>query len=148
MFRIEGHLNLPTADQIALRFGLNNGGRVQQAINESIISYCKEGGYVPASPRRILEDSAISDLENGWVVWDTPYAHYQYMGIVYGPNFPIIQDGVLMGFYSPPSKSPTDRELTYDISQNPNAGPCWFERMKADHLRDIIDHAKAARRGE
>jgi hypothetical protein len=53
---------------------------------------------------------------------------------------------VLLGWFSPPGrpKHPTDRDLTYDTSQNPMAGPYWFERMKADRLRDILDAAGRA----
>ena len=78
------------------------------------------------------------------MIWNTPYAHYQYMGIVYGPNIPIIEDGILMGFFSPPGrpKHPTDRALIYDTSYNEKAGPYWFERMKADRLNDILDEAR------
>ena len=44
------------------------------------------------------------------------------------------ETGILLGWFSPPGrpKHPTDRSLTYDTSQNPMAGPYWFERMKAD----------------
>ena len=101
-----------------------------------------------AFPDRTLEFSAqaATDIGSGMVVWNTPYAHYQYMGIVYGPNIPIIEDGILMGFFSPPGrpKHPTDRSLTYDTSQNPMAGPYWFERMKADRLNDILETARKA----
>ena len=131
------------------KVGLNKGGRVQKAIDQSVIDYCQP--YVPASPDRTLEFSAqvSTEIGSGKVIWNTPYAHYQYMGIVYGPNIPIIQDGILMGWFSPPGrpKSPTDRELTYDTSQNPMAGSHWFERMKADRLNDILDAAKAAIKG-
>ena len=126
------------------QFGLERGGRVQRAIDQSVIDYCQP--YVPASPDRTLEFSAqaATQIGSGQVVWDTPYAHYQYMGIVYGPNIPIIQDGVLLGWFSPPGrkKYPTDRQLTYDTAQNPMAGSHWFERMKADRLNDILDVAR------
>jgi hypothetical protein len=128
------------------QFGLEKGGRVQQAIDQSVIDYCQP--YTPASPDRTLEFSAqtATQVGSGQVIWDTPYAHYQYMGIVYGPNIPIIQDGVLMGWFSPPGrkKYPTDRQLTYDTAQNPMAGSHWFERMKADRLNDILDVARHA----
>ena len=41
------------------------------------------------------------------------YAHYQYMGEVYGPNHPIVQNGTIVGWYSTPGmkKYPTGREL-------------------------------------
>ena len=47
------------------------------------------------------------------VRWETPYAHYQYMGEIYGPNYPIIRKGVITGWYSKRGvkKSPTGREL-------------------------------------
>lgn len=47
------------------------------------------------------------------IVWSTPYAHYQYMGEVYGPNHPIIRNRTIVGWYSTPGqkKEPTGREL-------------------------------------
>ena len=152
MFSINARLDVKISpDDILAAFGLEQGGRVQQTIDQKVIDYCTP--YVPASPNRTLEFSAqvSTEIGSGLVIWNTPYAHYQYMGIVYGPNIPIIQDGVLMGWFSPPGrpKHPTDRELTYDTSQNPMAGPYWFERMKADRLNDILDEARSAMlRGE
>ena len=145
MITITAHLiDMPDEQQLLEHFGLNKGGRIQHIINEAVIRECRP--YVPASPDRVLEGSVKSDVENGQVIWDTPYAHYQYMGIVYGPNIPIIQDGILMRWFSPPGrpKSPTDRELTYDTRQNHLAGSHWFERMKADHLNDILEEAQKA----
>ena len=137
---------LPTDDVLA-QLGLDEGGRVQRVVNDAVIRECRP--YVPASPNRALEGSVISDVDHGQVIWNTPYAHYQYMGIVYGPNIPVIQDGILMGWFSPPGrpKQPTDRELTYDTSQNKLAGSYWFERMKADRLNDILDEARKAING-
>lgn len=141
--RLDFHLS---PDDVLAACGLEDHGRVQRAIDQTVIDFCQP--YVPASPDRTLEFSAqvSTEIGSGLVVWNTPYAHYQYMGIVYGPNIPIIQDGVLLGWFSPPGrpKHPTDRELTYDTSQNPMAGPHWFERMKADRLNDILDEARRA----
>lgn len=145
MFSISARLDANLSpDDILRKFGLEEGGRVQRTIDQKVIDYCQP--YVPASPDRTLEFSAqaSTDIGSGEVIWNTPYAHYQYMGIVYGPNIPIIEDGILMGWFSPPGrpKQPTDRELTYDTSQNPLAGSHWFERMKADRLNDILDEAR------
>ena len=141
--RLDVHLS--PAD-ILTAYGLEKGGRVQKTIDQKVIDFCTDGGYVPASPNRTLEFSAqlSTEIGSGEVIWNTPYAHYQYMGIVYGPNIPIIEDGVLMGWFSPPGrpKHPTDRKLTYDTSQNALAGPYWFERMKADRLADLLDEAR------
>lgn len=55
-----------------------------------------------------------------------PYAHYQYMGIVYGPNIPLFDDtGQLIGFYSPPHKEPTNREITYNKEKHELASKEW-----------------------
>ena len=49
------------------------------------------------------------------VRWEKAYAHYQYMGEVYGPNRPFIRKGIIVGWYSYPKtvmkKHPTGREL-------------------------------------
>ena len=147
MFSISAELGIRIEPSEMLReFGLEDGGRVQQTIDQAVIDFCRP--YVPASPERTLEFSAQASTEigSGLVVWNTPYAHYQYMGIVYGPNIPILRDGILLGWFSPPGrpKHPTDRELKYDTAQNPLAGPQWFERMKADRVNDIIELAQRA----
>ena len=133
MFSISARLeaNLDPNDLLAA-YGLEKGGRVQRFIDQKVIDGCTP--YVPASPDRTLEFSAqvSTEIGSGMVVWNTPYAHYQYMGIVYGPNIPILEPetGILLGFFSPPGrpKHSTSEKLTYDTSQNSMAGPFWFER--------------------
>ena len=97
MFSISARLeaNIEPTDLLA-RYGLEKGGRVQRFIDQKVIDGCRP--YVPASPDRTLEFSAqlSTEIGSGMVIWNTPYAHYQYMGIVYGPNIPIIEEGVLM----------------------------------------------------
>ena len=56
---------------------------------------------------------------------------------VYGPNIPLYKNGELVGFYSPPKKYPTGRELKYSTAKHPLAGKMWFERMKKDK-KDVI----------
>ena len=153
MIGVTARLNVQLdPDDILVKFGLEPGGLVQQVIDQTVIDYCQP--YVPASPDRTLEFSAqaATKIGSGQVVWATPYAHYQYVGEVYGPNIPILDPdtGTLMGFFSPlgRKKHPTGRKLTYDTAQNPMAGPRWFERMKADKLNDILDTARKAVRSE
>lgn len=132
-----------TPDDLLAAYGMEPGGRIQRTIDEAVIRECTP--YVPASPDRTLEFSAgvSSEIGSGLVIWNTPYAHYQYMGIVYGPNFQVMIKGALeWRSYAGRPKHPTDRELTYDKAQNPMAGPYWFERMKADKLNDILDEAR------
>lgn len=144
MFSISARLNAQLSpDDILAAYGLERGGRVQRFIDQKVISDCRP--YIPASPDRTLADSAqaTTELGSGLVIWNTPYAHYQYMGIVYGPNFQVLIKGALeWRSYKDRPKHPTDRELTYDTSQNPMAGPHWFERAKADHLTEWLDEAR------
>lgn len=55
-----------------------------------------------------------------------PYAHYQYMGIVYGPNFPQFDEaGNIVGWASPPKKYKTDRPLEYNKEKHERASKEW-----------------------
>lgn len=149
MFTITARLFDPGAlepDSLLARCGFEKGGPVQCLIDQRVIDYTRDGHYVPASPHRTLDDSAeiATEIGSGLVIWDTPYARLLYYNVVYGPNIPRFDPdtGVLLGFFSPPKKHPTDRHFKFDKSQNPNAGPFWVERMKADHLSDIVKEAQ------
>ena len=129
------------------KFNLESGGKVQQVIDKCVIDYCLQ--YVPWDSG-VLGKSAYgaTQIGSGNVVYPGPYAHYMYYGEVYGPNIPVFEDdsGVPTRYFSPPGrkKHPTGRELQYKTDVNPLAGSYWFERMKADHLKDIIQEAKNA----
>ena len=133
------------ADSILAQFGLEEGGVVQQVIDKSVIDYCMP--YVPHDTGT-LETSpyAVTVIGSGEVVYPGPYAHYMYYGEVYGPNIPVFIDdsGEPAYFFSPPGekKHPTGKQLQYSTDYNPLAGPFWLERMKADHLQDIIEEAR------
>lgn len=47
------------------------------------------------------------------VVYETPYANYQYQGEVWGPNTPIIKDGKIIGWEDTPmsAKHPMNRKF-------------------------------------
>ena len=133
------------ADAILAQFGLEEGGIVQQVIDKSVIDYCMP--YVPHDTGALETGPySVTDIGSGEVVYPGPYAHYMYYGEVYGPNIPVFIDdsGEPAYFFSPPGKSkhPTGRQLQYSTDYNALAGAFWFERMKADHMQDIIEEAK------
>lgn len=66
--------------------------------------------YVPKKSGRLRRSARVTPSE---IIWSTPYAHYQYMGEVYGPNLPITSRGKIIGWYSirGMKKTPTGREL-------------------------------------
>ena len=52
----------------------------------------------------VIKDINVS---SDGVYYNSPYAHYQFEGIVYGPNIPIFENGVIVGWWSRPNKQPT-----------------------------------------
>lgn len=75
-------------------------------------------------------------IYGGEIEYNTPYAHYQYEGIVYGPNIPIRDaEGNITGWYSPPKKNLTGRPLTYHTA---GTGDHWFEKAKQEHGDDWV----------
>ena len=115
--------------------------RVQCVIDNSVLRYMTP--YMPYRSGNLIKLTQIATvIGSGTIVQPGPYAHYLYKGEIYGPNIPIKEDGNIVGFFSPPSKQPTGRPLTYDQTKNPLAGPFWFERMKTDHKDDILKEAQ------
>lgn len=129
------------------KLGVNPGGHVQKAVDAAVIRVCAP--YVPFW-EGILAGSAntATEIGSGEVVYDTPYARYHYYGELYGPNIPIVENGVVVGFWSPPEKQPTGRQMEYSKEVNPLAGPYWFDRGMADHKDEVLKEAQyAADRG-
>ena len=115
------------------RLDVQTGGRVQQVIDKSVIDWCLK--YCPWDAG-VLAKSAYSAtvIGSGLVVYPGPYAHYQYVGEVYGPNIPRKDDnGNIIGWYSPPGKKkhPTGRKMA-KYSQS-GTGPEWFSKAKERH---------------
>lgn len=124
---------------------LQSGGLVQQAVDKAVIDWCLQ--YCPWDSGTLAKSAyTATEIGSGTVVYPGPYAHYLYYGEVYGPNIPVFDDdsGEPTGFFSPPGKKkhPTGRKLEFNTDTNPLAGPFWFERMKADHLNDIVREAR------
>lgn len=135
----------PDVNRLLSRLNLESGGKVQQAIDKAVIDWDLQ--YVPWETGLLAKNPyAVTDIGSGTVVYQGPYARYQYYGEVYGPNIPIFDDDTdtPSGFFSPPEqeKHPTGRDLQYKTETNPLAGSYWFERMKADHVDDIVEEAR------
>ena len=136
-------------EELKRKLGVNPGGHVQKAVDDTVILVCRE--YVPFR-EGILEGSASTATEvgSGEVIYDTAYARYLYYGEVYGPNFPLVENGVITGWRSRKHqpKHETGRKLEYDTEWHPMAGSHWFDRAMADHKDDVLKEAQdAADRG-
>ena len=113
--------------------GLKSDTELMFSINTALAKRCDP--YVP------FREGYLSDVNitKTGVSYNQPYAHYQYTGIVYGPNYPIHAKGdskTIIGFYTPAGmqKYPVpgfygDGQLRYDQSVHPYAGPEWDKRM-------------------
>ena len=78
----------------------------------------------------ILSKPIISS-DGSKIIYPQPYAHYQYEGIVRGPNY---TNGDRFWSGNAP-KQPTGAKLTY--SGAPMRGAKWIERMLIDKHQDI-----------
>ena len=122
-----------------------DGKEARTALHNAIISYCMP--YVPFETGTLANSPwTASEPGSGQVIYNTPYARYLYYGQVYGPNIPFFDDDseIPTYFRSPAGKKkhPTGRPLTYSQDLNPQAGPFWFDRMRGDHLEDIVEEVQ------
>lgn len=82
--------------------------------------------YVPFQSGMLkLSGQLGTVIGSGLVVYNAPYAKYQYYGYVMAGRAP---------------KQLTDIPITYNGA--PKRGKLWFERMKADHKESIITGAR------
>ena len=80
--------------------------------------------YVPMKSGELYGQVTI---EPKTITHTAPYAHYQYEGVMYGPNYPIMENGAIAGFFSMPNrkKSATGRKLKYSHDLHPKATREW-----------------------
>ena len=94
--------------------------------------------YVPADNLVLAQNITISAEEDaGHVTYNSPYAHYQYEGELYGPNYPISDGGEVVGFFSPPHKTPTGKRLEYSTFWHPLATDHWDKAMMTARKEDL-----------
>ena len=94
--------------------------------------------YIPMGDSGELANNV--EITKDGVHFKVNYAHYQYMGIVYGPNIPIIKNGVIVGWYSKPkqTKTPTGRRLQYSTEYHPLASSEWDKAMMRDRGEEFV----------
>lgn len=105
--------------------------KAQRFVDSECIRYMDK--YTPMRTGALIRSATLgTKIGSGHIVYNSPYARYQYYGEIYGPNIPVYKDGELMGWFSPPKKHPTGREITYSRDKHPNAQKLWFEKMKSE----------------
>lgn len=94
--------------------------------------------YVPAD-NLVLAQNVRTYVENnkGIVHYQSPYAHYQYVGVAYGPNYPIKDGNVVVGYYSPPHKTSAGKKIKHSTFRHPLATSEWDKAMMRARKGDL-----------
>lgn len=97
--------------------------------------------YVPFREGILYGSVAITPKQ---IEHTAPYAHYQYTGVVYGPNIPIREHGRVVGWYSPISpKHSTGRELQHYRGQHLKASKEWDKAAEPTQKPKLIRQIQA-----
>lgn len=136
MSRFDARLELKPTEEMKRSHGLGEGGPIQKFIDSECIKL-----MAPYTPflGGALEKAAKQGtvIGSGVIVQDTPYARFQYYGKVM-----TTEDGRVWARLHEAKPIVTDRDLVHNKSNHPQAGPRWFERMKAEHAEDILKGAQ------
>lgn len=140
MARIELHAKINTN---ALQSRIQDAvidSRTGTAVHNLLAKMCDP--YVP-----FLEGPLSQTVEvyHDKIRYTQPYARYQYYGEVYGPNIPIVQDGMIVGWFSPPGqkKHPTGRAINYSKDKHPLSSSFWDKAMLKDKGDEFNEQVKA-----
>lgn len=90
--------------------------------------------YIPQQQGALLESGNI--VKDGEIAWNTPYAHYQYMGELY-----LAANGSSWA-RKHERKYPTGIPLNQSTEKNPLASAHWFEKAKEQNLNQWVDLVK------
>jgi hypothetical protein len=121
---------------------LNNPDTMLE-IHNTLFRYCDP--YVPMQTGVLAHTVEVTPEH---VLYTSPYAHYMYEGIVYGPNIPIYQDiggtKVIVGWRSIPgrTKTPTGKDIEYNHERHPLADSHWDKRMMDDRGDEFVEEVK------
>lgn len=88
--------------------------------------------YVPMD-EGVLAGSTVATTH--YLQYNSPYAHYMYEGVVYGPNIPIYdENGNITGYFSRPgvTKHPTGAQIQYSGDKHPLATHHWDKAAMRD----------------
>lgn len=127
---------MKSIEQLCQERGIVIDGKVQKFIDQEVIRLMDP--YTP-NLNGILIKSAIlgTRIGSGEINQNTPYARYHYYGKL------MVSSKTGSAYASQGEKKIlTDKDLEYNKSKNPLAGPFWFERMKTDKKEQILRGAK------
>jgi len=108
-------VDMKPVNRILKEKGLTAGGDVQRFHTANVVRRIQK--FMPYRTGALIKLMLMqSPVERPQVVIDAPQARYLYYGKVMVGKAP---------------KVVTDKDLTYDKTKNPQAGPFWDRRLKA-----------------
>ncbi len=125
---------LPTAQKLVQSKGLGNNGAVQMFHTQNVLRRIKR--YMPFRTGATYKITMIqTDIRKPEIVTDVPYARYLYYGkamvdSVTGKG-PVFIKGVGYRYRKGATLRPTERNLVYTKTKNPDAGPYWDRTLVA-----------------
>lgn len=128
-------LTLKPTSVIKARLGLNKDGQVQTFFTSECAKAMDK--YVPYDEGML----ASYRIEGNLIIYEQQYARYMYNGKVMGPNIPIKENGMIVGWFSRKPKYYTGKDIDYSNSiakGHKFAGPYWDKRMWTAEGEDII----------
>lgn len=127
------YLEMNPVHQILKDKGLDAGGDAQKFHTANVLRRIKR--YMPfVSGMTYKVTVAQTDISRPYIITDTPYAKYLFYGkVMVDPKLRIA------GFMTPEGrrsrknvpKVRTNRDLQYNKTKNPNAGPRWDRALSA-----------------
>lgn len=122
------------AKKILSERGLGSSDKVQKYLASEVVRLSDK--YVPMQQGMLKNQTQVAS-DGSQIVYTQPYAHYQWEGKVYGPNY---TNGERFWSGKAPKK-PTGKKLTYNGA--PMRGPRWTERMLADKREELERNIEA-----
>ena len=109
-----------------------NIAEAQKKLNMQIVADCNP--YIPFQQGALRGSVRYPEgIDGGEIAWDTPYAHYQYEGILY-----LTKDGRSFA-NKDERKYPTGTPLVY---HTPGTTDHWFEKAKEQNMNQWVDLVK------
>lgn len=124
---------------IKARLGLNPGGKAHKFFTHTCAVHMDK--YVPFRSGT-LATTRIEQTDK--IIYPQKYAHYMYEGKVMGPNIPIKENGVVVGWFSPKGekKHYTGADIQYSKAGHQYAGPHWDKRMWSAEKNKVIEEVQ------
>lgn len=127
--------NLQPISVIKANLGIEKGGPVHKYFTKACADHMDK--YVPYRSGQLAYDNR--QIEATRIIYEAPYAHYMYIGDVMGPNIPIIENGIIVGWWSKSPKYYTGKKIKYNATAGHEyAGPYWDKRMWTAEDKDVV----------